>query len=167
MRCHVWKVLLLLPLLVALFYDQPALAAPADKVEAGQRCPVCGMFVAKYDNWITQARDLKANKTWFFDGVKDLLVFWFDPQAYGGPGRDALGELWVKDYYTLKWIAAREGVYVIGSEGYGPMGHEFIPFAGRKAAESFLHDHKGTAIVTFAEITPAMVASMREGQRMR
>lgn len=167
MGANAWKLLLALGLAISIGLAQSALAAPADKVAADQRCPVCGMFVAKYDSWLTQARDLKADKTLFFDGVKDLLVFWFEPRAYGGNTQADLGEMWVKDYYTLKWIAAREAFYVTGSEVYGPMGHEFIPFADRKAAESFRQDHKGSGIVAFSEITPAMVSAMREGQRMR
>ena len=167
MPTNVWNVVLALVLAITLGCGQQSSAAPVDQVPSDQRCPVCGMFVAKYENWITQARDLKANKTLFFDGVKDLLAFWFEPQVYGGNSQADLIEIWVKDYYTLKWVAAREAVYVIGSDVYGPMGHEFIPFVDLKAADSFRQDHKGTAIVTFNEITPAMVATMREGQRMR
>lgn len=169
MRYHLWKLLFCLTLGLAIIIGlgQQSWSAPEAKVAANERCPVCGMFVAKYDIWITQARELKSNKILFFDGVKDLMVYWFDPQAYGGTTREELCELWVKDYYTLKWLAAREAVYVIGSDVYGPMGHEFIPFATRKAAESFLRDHQGKRIISFSEITPAMVATMREGQRMR
>ena len=29
-------------------------ASPQEKMAADTRCPVCGMFVVKYDAWITQ-----------------------------------------------------------------------------------------------------------------
>jgi nitrous oxide reductase accessory protein NosL len=141
-------------------------AAPEEKVGHDARCAICGMFVAKYENWIVQAR-LANDQVMFFDGVKDMLVFFFNPQQYGSTRQEDIKEIWVKDYYTLGWLDGRQALYVIGSDVYGPMGKEFIPFAGREAAESFLQDHRGEKILTFAEITDEIVQSMRSGAKMR
>lgn len=143
----------------------PLLAQPTKEIAAKERCPVCGMFVAKYPNWLAQIR-LGNGTVKLFDGVKDLLAFSFNPASFGAPGQTAQ-EIWVKDYYTLAWLDGRKAFYVIGSDVYGPMGHEFIPFSSAAAAESFRKDHKGTRVVRFDEITEPLVQSLRHGQKMR
>ncbi len=143
----------------------PLLAQPNKEISPQERCPVCGMFVAKYPDWITQVR-LSNGTVKFFDGVKDLMAFSFNPASFGAPGQTAQ-EIWVKDYYTLAWLDGRSALYVIGSDVYGPMGHEFIPFSSAAAAESFRKDHKGTKVVRFDEITEPLVQSIRHGQKMR
>ena len=138
-----------------------------DEVSSQTRCSVCGMFVAKYPNWLAQIHYEDSEQTKFFDGVKDMMVFYFNPQLYGGASRDAIRELFVKDYYSLNRMSAKEAFYVIGSDVYGPMGHELIPFATKAAAESFSKDHHGREVLAFDEITPELIESLREGQRMR
>ena len=141
-------------------------AAPVDKIDPDVRCKVCGMFVAKYENWIVQAH-LDDGQILFFDGVKDMLVFYFNPQQYSKADQDQIKEIWVKDYYTLQWLDGRTAKYVIGSDVFGPMGKEFIPFAGMAAAENFMQDHQGKKILAFEEITDELVQSMRVGSQMR
>ncbi len=141
-------------------------AAPRDKIEAEERCPVCGMFVAKYEAWITQI-SVDESTLFSFDGVKDLMAFYHNPEKFNGPERSAFSEIWVKDYYSLKWLDGRQAWYVIGSDVHGPMGHELIPFASKEAAESFLADHKGRRILTFDEITVDIVERLRAGSRMK
>jgi len=143
----------------------PLLAQPNKEISPQERCPVCGMFVAKYSDWITQVR-LSNGTVKFFDGVKDMMAFTFDPASYGASGQK-FQEIWVKDYYTLAWLDGRSAWYVIGSNVYGPMGHEFIPFSSAAAAENFRKDHNGTKVVRFDEITDSLVQSMRHGQKMR
>jgi len=146
-----------------------AQAAPVEvaAIEARERCAVCGMFVARYANWVTQIHYVNGNVR-FFDGMKDMLAFNFNPEKFGGCGQDLLvTEIWVKDYYTLEWLDARTAHFVVGSTVHGPMGHEFIPFASAAAARTFLNDHQGKQIFTFAEITPELVESLRSGHKMR
>lgn len=143
-----------------------AQAEPVDKVPTDARCKVCGMFVAKYNNWIVQVR-LADGQVLFFDGAKDMLVFYFNPQQYGETSQDEIKEIWVKDYYTLNWLDGRAVKYVIESDVYGPMGKEFIPFSSLAAAENFLQDHQGKKILNFEEITDELVQSMRFGSKMR
>ena len=49
----------------------PAKIAPADK------CPVCGMFVAKYPDFVDQIV-FKDGTHAFFDGVKDMMKYYLD-----------------------------------------------------------------------------------------
>ena len=139
----------------------------AHTVPDNVRCPVCGMFVSKYPNWLARIHYDSPDKTEFFDGVKDMMVFYFTPQKYGGISREAIRGIYVKDYYSLKWLAAKEAFYVVGSDVYGPMGHELIPFGSREAAESFNKDHHGKNILAFDEITPDLIESLRMSQKMR
>lgn len=143
----------------------PLLAQPQKDISSKERCPVCGMFVTKFPDWITQVR-LSNGDMKYFDGVKDLLAFTLNPASFNMPGQTAQ-EVWVKDYYTLAWIDGRAAWYVVGSDVYGPMGHEFIPFTSAAAAENFRKDHKGTRVMRFEEITETLVQSMRHGQKMR
>lgn len=141
-------------------------AAPKDNIAPDSRCPVCGMFVAKYPHWVVQLLHTD-NTLKCFDGVKDMMVYYFNPTKYGSLSQETIKEIWVKDYYNLKWIDGRSAYYVIDSDIYGPMGEEFIPFSSKAAADNFLKDHKGKKILTFNEITDDLVQSMRSGMKMR
>jgi len=153
--------------LIAFAASGLANSAATDTVPADVRCSVCGMFVAKYPNWLAQIQYGTSGKTKFFDGVKDMMVFYFEPQKYGGASREAIVGIFVKDYYSLKWLEAQKAFYVVGSDIYGPMGHELIPFASEEAAESFYKDHHGKEILTFDDITPELIESLRMSQKMR
>lgn len=155
----------LLCLVALVVMARPALAAePA--VAKDTRCAVCGMFVAKYPNWLASLTMSSGDRK-HFDGVKDMMAFYFSPQKYGAKPGASITDLKVNDYYTLSPMDARKAFYVIGSDVTGPMGNEFIPFVDKAAAESFSKDHQGKSILTFQEITAEQVESMRTGQRMR
>jgi peroxiredoxin len=144
-------------------------AVPADlrdHLKDDARCPVCGMFVAKFEVWVTRI-EIAPGEFLDFDGVKDLLAYYFKPTAYGGNELPAASRIWVKDYYSLKWLDAKEAFFVSGSDVNGPMGSELIPFANRAAAESFLTDHHGKRVTAFAEITPGLVEELRGGAQMK
>jgi len=153
----------LLTMFLALLWAPQLLADPVDTVGPRERCPVCGMFVAKYPVWVTQIT-MGDGKIRFFDGVKDLMVFYRTPDTYGAR-QDQLSEVWVKDYYSLEWIDGRKAFYVVGSDVYGPMGHELIPFATPEAAADFKKDHKGTKVISIDEINLPLLDSMRQGQK--
>jgi nitrous oxide reductase accessory protein NosL len=137
-----------------------------DGVTKESRCPVCGMFVAKYPQWLTRI-NMSDGSTEFFDGVKDMMAFYFSPQQFGAAAGVAADEIYVRDYYSLDWIDAKNAMFVLGSDVYGPMGHELVPFAGRPGAESFLNDHHGSRIYSFSEITPEVIESLRKGHKMK
>lgn len=139
-----------------------ASAAPtvAQAPTAKDKCPVCGMFVARFPNWVASAR-LKDGTTYFFDGPKDLFTHYFDTGHYTpGKRQSEIVSLTVKEYYSLKMMDAKNAFFVVGSNVYGPMGSELIPFATEKDAASFMDDHKGKRILRFKEITPAIIKAM-------
>jgi copper chaperone NosL len=130
---------------------QPRKVSPQDK------CPVCGMFVAKYPDFVAQIV-FKDGSHAFFDGVKDMMKYYFDLPKYNPAKSTAdIGLILVSDYYKLTLIDGHKAWYVIGSDVYGPMGKELIPFQDEAAAKEFKTDHKGTAILQFKDITPAII----------
>jgi copper chaperone NosL len=50
--------------------------------------------------------------------------------------------------------------YVLGSDAYGPMGRELIPFEKETEAREFLKDHKGKNILRFRDITYSIVKGL-------
>lgn len=160
--CH---SVFLMALLMVAFLPAGLHAEPVDEPPEKSRCAVCGMFVGQYQDWLTQVR-FTSGRVEFFDGVKDMMAFIHNPKKYGAE-RLTISEIWVSDYYSLEWINGREALYVIGSDVYGPMGHELIPFATMEAARSFSRDHHGKKIVPYSEITDALIEELRSGQRMK
>lgn len=142
--------------IVAARAGSPAPVAPDPR----DKCPVCGMFVAKYPDWVAEVR-YQDQKTVFFDGAKDLFKYLFKVQA-DDPQRpaDAIEVIFVTDYYRVELIDAHKAFFVTGSDVYGPMGHELIPFASRSDAEEFKKDHKGMRILGFDEVTPELIATL-------
>lgn len=139
---------------------------PVDPVESATKCPVCGMFVAKYDQWLAQLL-IGDQKPLVFDGVKDMMAYYFNSGRYGDGSDTASAEIWVRNYYTLDYIDGRKAMYVIGSDVMGPMGEELIPFATIREAENFKKDHHGTAILHFDEITVELVTEMKKKHMMK
>ncbi len=120
------------------------------------KCPVCGMFIAKYPKWAAQITTDK--KSFYFDGVKDMMKFYFNPSEYKADGKQFIN-IHTTDYYTLEKLKAKDASYVHGSNIYGPMGHELIPFKTLKNAQNFAKDHGGS-VVAFDTITPKLIQSI-------
>ena len=125
------------------------------------KCPVCGMFVAKYPKWAAEVQI--DGYTHYFDGVKDMMKFYFKPASFHKKATQSMiTKMLVSDYYTLKAVDAKSAWYVIGSNVHGPMGHELIPFGNKKDAQAFENDHYGKQVVSFDQITPEMVRALDE-----
>ena len=107
------------------------------------KCPVCGMFVWKYPKWAVQIA-FKDGTYVSFDGPKDMFKYYLDMKKYNpSKGPEDISSIWVKDYYTVKWIDAREAFFVEGSDVLGPMGLELIPQSSKRNAKQFVKDHVG------------------------
>jgi nitrous oxide reductase accessory protein NosL len=141
----------------------PGRAGDRDFVEPGRadKCPVCGMFVARYPDWVAGIRFADGSYA-VFDGAKDLFKFWHDVGRYA-PSRtqaDARA-IFVTDYYAVRQVDARSAWFVVGSDVLGPMGHELVPFAAEAEAREFLADHHGKRILRFPEVTPAVLKDLQ------
>lgn len=126
-------------------------------VPAKAKCPVCGMFVAKYPRWAAEI-DLGNGHKLYFDGVKDMMKFYLSPLKYAKFTQGKTPEnIYVTDYYTLDQLDAKKAFYVIGSLVYGPMGHELIPFSKEQDAKQFMRDHAGLNLLGFQELNAEIV----------
>ncbi len=127
------------------------------KVPVNAKCPVCGMFINKYPKWAAYIK--YGNKEYYFDGVKDMMKYYiFDGDFVYD--RNSISSITVSDYYTLEEIPAKEAIYVLDSNIFGPMGRELIPFKSIKSAKIFMADHSGKAMVKFGDITAKMVMAL-------
>lgn len=127
-------------------------------IDKNDKCPVCGMFVSKFSRWIAQIQTKDTHYS--FDGVKDMGKFLHNPQKYGAKDSFKVEKILVTDYYTQKIINAKKAYFVQGSDVYGPMGAELIPFKSQSDAKTFLKDHKGTKIITLDQITHQIICEL-------
>ena len=126
-------------------------------------CPVCGMFVAHYPNWIASVL-YQDGESHHFDGSKDLFTYLLNMKKWAqGRSAETIQSITVKEYYGLKQIDARTAYYVIGSDVLGPMGHEFIPFVSIEDAETFMRDHQGKKIYRFSDIDKKILTTLNSG----
>lgn len=124
---------------------------------AGDKCPVCGMFVAKYPDFLAEIV-FKDGSHAFFDGVKDMMKYYFDlPKYHPGKTKAEIATIFVNDYYNLTPTDGLPAYYVFGSDVYGPMGKELIPFKVESEAREFMKDHGGKNLYRFNDITPNMI----------
>ena len=133
---------------------KPVKPSPNDK------CPVCGMFVAKYPDFLAEIL-FKDGSYAIFDGTKDMFKYYFNLKKYNPKKKlEDIDSAYVKDYYNLALIDGYQAFYVTGSDVYGPMGKELIPLEKEADAKEFMKDHKGKSILRFADITYEMVKAL-------
>jgi nitrous oxide reductase accessory protein NosL len=141
----------------------PALALTLPDPAPTDTCPVCGMFVAKYPEWVATVlyRDGHAHH---FDGAKDMFKYLLDLERYA-PGHRAedIDGIGVTEYYGLRRVPARDAVYVIGSDVLGPMGHELVPLVNEDEARDFMADHGGTRMLRFEDVDAALLHALDAG----
>ena len=147
---------IVLTILYMLFLSVPFSCA-ADKkpveVRLSDKCPVCGMFVAKYKNW--QSQIIFSDGSYAaFDGPKDMFRYYLDLKKYN-PSKIAadISNIYVTEYYSAVMTDAHKLFYVQGSNVNGPMGSELVPLASEAKAKEFLTDHKGKKVLKFNEVT--------------
>lgn len=148
--------------LLCLFAAAPVAAEEAAPPPPGkmEKCPVCGMFVAKYPDWVAVVTFEDGHHV-YFDGAKDMFKYLFDVKKYD-PSRsaDAVRGIQVTEYYDMRLIPAKEAFFVVGSDVYGPMGRELIPLAAAEDAEAFSGDHNGKRTLRFDEVTPQLIETL-------
>ncbi len=143
-----------------------AAAEPLQVPSPGERdtCPVCGMFVARYPDWIATVV-YKDGHAHHFDGAKDLFKYLLDlPRWAPGHRAEDITVIGVTEYYGVTRIDARSAWYVIGSDTLGPMGHELVPLASEEDAREFLKDHKGSRILRFDDVTAGLLQDLDAGR---
>ena len=123
------------------------IVAPA----AGDRCPVCEMFPARYPENRCQIQT-SDRKTSHFCSTQCLFAFLESPGKYGRP---ATGPhlIWVTDFHSGNWIGGWSAYYVVGAKDrFGPMGFEAFPFDRKSDAGAFVAENGGR-ILLFREVS--------------
>jgi len=118
------------------------------------------MFVAKYPDFLAQIL-FKDGSSLFFDGAKDLFRCYLNLKKYSSSKNPSdVDSIYVNDYYGLISIDGYKAFYVIGSDVYGPMGRDLIPFEKETAAREFMKDHKGKSMLRFTDVTPDILKGL-------
>lgn len=143
-------------LLLAILLTVPVISAGETKPvkpSSKDKCLVCGMFVAKYTNWIAEII-FKDSTYAFFDGPKDMFKYYHNLNTYNPSKKVSdIAAIYVTEYYSVKMMSAEKMFFIKGSDAYGPMGEEFVPIETEKKAKEFRKDHNGKKILRFNEIT--------------
>lgn len=126
------------------------------------RCPVCGMYPARYPRWASQLiyEDGAAH---FFDSPVDLLLFASEPARYDPERASAtIAARYLSDYRKGGWIPADEAWLVWGSRVHGPMrGADLPAFASAQDAGAFAAEHGGE-VLRFEAIDGERLAILRD-----
>ena len=150
----IFVLFLLLCLLPSTGESAPATPTKTDK------CPVCGMFVAKHSGFLAQIIFADGSYA-LFDGTKDMFKYFFNLEKYNTAKKSAdIAFIYVMDYYGMTPVDGRTAWYVIGSDVFGPMGRELIPFAKETDALDFMKDHAGEKAIPFTAVTPEMLKGL-------
>lgn len=118
------------------------------------------MFVSKYPDWVAQIV-FKDGSYAVFDGPKDMFKYYLNLKRYHPSKKlSDIDSVYVMDYYDLTFIDGTEAYYVMGSDIYGPMGRELIPFAKELAAKEFMKDHKGKSLLRFQDVNDEVMKGL-------
>ncbi len=167
MRTDVKKVKDLFLFLLALSLTLTLLLSPSRggerkpvKPTQKDKCPVCGMFAAKYPDFLAEIL-FKDGSYAVFDGTKDMFKYYFNLKKYNPRKRlEDIDSIYVTDYYSLALIDGYQAFYVMGSNVYGPMGKELIPLLKEADANEFMKDHKGKVLLEFKGVTADVVKQL-------
>lgn len=139
----------------------------ARPLPADARCPVCGMYPARFPRWAAQIifTDGAAH---FFDSPVDLFMFLDDPSRFGSARAAAdAAAIYVADFRGGAWLPARQAVFVRDSRARGPMrGPDLPAFADAAAARAFIAEQGGQAL-SFGEINARFVNGLRDANHAR
>ena len=161
-RLQALTLTLTLVLTLALFTDLYSGERKPIGPSSNDKCPVCGMFVAKYPDFIAEIVFRDGSYS-IFDGTKDLFKYYFNLKKYS-PSKNPsdIDSIYVTDYYRLERVDGFSASYVSGSNVFGPMGKELIAFEKEADAREFLKDHKGKTLLKFNEITRDLIKGLDE-----
>ena len=120
------------------------------------RCPVCNMIPAKYPKFNAQLI-MADTKRFHFCSTQCLFEFTQEPRKHGAATGE-VGDVWLHDYVSGRYIFGRNAYYVVGSKVFGPMGPEAIAFDLKAEAAAFAKANEGQ-VLRFEKVTPAAIAA--------
>ncbi len=144
------KISVILFLIVLFGMPNWAFSQP-QKIESDKKCPLCGMYPARYPKFNCQII-FKDGSYEAFDSTIGLLVVLHFPDKTGIRLKQVAG-IYFKDYLKGGWLEADKAFFVTGSEIRGPMGIQFVPVDSEQAAEELKKQANGKDIIHFKMIT--------------
>lgn len=123
------------------------------------RCVVRHFKVYKDPLWVGKI-ELKNGKKLFFSSPKSLIEFYHRPGKWfdiGVKSEEDFKDIVVTDYKTLKPIDAKGAFFIYGSSKTSSSGDDLVPFASFSDAKSFSKANNGKRILTFKEISDALI----------
>lgn len=118
------------------------------------RCPVCNMIPSKYPKFNAQLI-MADKKRYHFCSTQCLFEFMQDPRKHGATTGE-VGDVWLHDQVSGRYIFGRNAYYVVGSKVHGPMGPEAIAFDLKSEAAEFTKANNGQ-VLKFEKVTPAAI----------
>lgn len=136
-------------------------------IPAAARCPVCGMYPARFPRWPAQTI-FKDGAAHYFDSPIDLFAFLQRVDRYNRRYTlDDVAVSYVTDFETGQWIEATNAFFVQGAGTVGPMRDADLPaFSSFDAADSFARG-RGGAVLKSAQVTPALIQSLNRNVHHR
>jgi nitrous oxide reductase accessory protein NosL len=118
------------------------------------------MFVAKYPDFVAEV-SFKDGTYAVFDGAKDMFKYYLNLKKYASAKEiEEIASIYVTDYYSLEPIDGLAAWYVVGSDVFGPMGKELIPFGKETDARGFVKDHKGKTLLRFKDVGVELIKGL-------
>lgn len=122
-------------------------------------CLVRNLKVYKEPHWVSKI-ELQNGKKIFFSSPKSMFEFYFQPGKWfdvGVKSEKDFKDILVTDFKTLKPVKAKGAFYIYGTNVTGPAGDDLIPFDSYAAAEEFSAKHNGKRILSFKEVSDALI----------
>ena len=119
------------------------------------RCPICGMYPARYPRWAAQRID-SGGRVDFYDAPRDLVIHdqWLRQEKGVAEDRRVAAAIWVRDYCseTPSWVAADAAWFVWSPKIIGPMGRTEPAACATEQAARTLAEAKGGEVLRFADL---------------
>lgn len=126
------------------------------------RCPVCGMYPARFPRWAAQVL-YEDGAAHFFDSPLNLLIFLARVERYSPYRSEQVVARYVNDVASDAWTDADTAFVVHGSNAPGPMRNGNLPaFARREHAEAFARERGGT-VLPLREVPLHILESLATG----
>lgn len=122
-------------------------------------CTVRHLKIYKDPAWASKI-ELKNGKKVYFSSPKSMFEFYFRPGIWfdiGVKSENDFKDILVTDFKTLKPVNAKGAFFVYGSSITSPGGDDLVPFDSYTAAEEFAKKNNGKKIMSFKEISDALI----------
>jgi copper chaperone NosL len=90
-----------------------------------------------------------------------MFKYYFDLKKYNASKKlSDISFIYVTDYYNMSLVDGQKAWYVVGSDVFGPMGRELIPFGQETDGDVFMKDHSGKKMIRFEEVSPDVIKGL-------